>query len=143
MVDKRRHGSCLCGAVRFDIAVPEPDFSICHCGMCRKWSGGPFEAAHGGDLKFEKDDGLSWYRSSEWGERGFCSRCGTVLFWRFADKSQDFVGVSVEALDENDDLTLHRHIYIDSKPARYDFADDRPRLTEAEFLAELGIEPEK
>lgn len=141
-MEKRRHGSCLCGAVRFDIAVAEADFTICHCGMCRKWSGGPFEAAHGSDLTFENDDGLSWYRSSEWGERGFCSRCGTVLFWRFADQSQDFVGVSVEALDENDDMTLQRHIYIDSKPARYDFADDRPRLTEAEFLAELGIAPE-
>jgi hypothetical protein len=110
--------------------------------MCRKWSGGPFEAAHGADLKVESGDGPSWYRSSDWGERGFCSRCGTVLFWRFADKSQDVVAVSVEALDETDDLTLFRHIYIDSKPARYDFADDRPRLTEAEFLAELGIEPE-
>jgi hypothetical protein len=143
MVDKRRHGSCLCGAVQFDITIAEPAFSICHCSMCRKWSAGPFEAAHGAGLTHDGGDALSWYRSSDWGERGFCSRCGTVLFWRFADKSQDMVGVSVEALDENDDLSLSRHIYIDSKPARYDFADDRPRLTEAEFLAELGFDPEK
>lgn len=111
--------------------------------MCRKWAGGPFEGAHCSDLKLETNDGLSWYRSSKWAERGFCGRCGTNLFWRFADKSQDGMAFSVEALDDNDDLTLSRHIYIDSKPARYDFADNRPRLTEAEFLAELGIEPEK
>ena len=136
MTERKRDGGCLCGAVRFTVALVTTEFSICHCGMCRRWSGGPLEAAHcAGAPAFTKDDGLVWYRSSDWGERGFCGRCGTNLFWRLADNS-DVVAVSVEALDDADDLTLGRHIYIDSKPARYDFADDRPRVTEAEFLAE-------
>jgi len=136
MTEGKRSGGCLCGAVRFEIALAAPEFSICHCGMCRRWCGGPFEAAHCASAPaFANDDGLVWYRSSDWGERGFCGRCGTSLFWRLADKP-DVAAVSVEALDEASDLTLSRHIYIDRKPARYDFADDRPRVTEAEFLAE-------
>ena len=49
--------------------------------------------------------------------------------------------ISVEAFDESDDLTLGRHIYVDAKPSRYEFDDDRPRVTEAQLLAELGITP--
>jgi hypothetical protein len=51
--------------------------------------------------------------------------------------------IAADALDKSDDLVLDRHIYVDAKPARYEFADDRPRLTEAEVLAELGIDPDK
>jgi hypothetical protein len=137
-----RTGGCLCGAVRFEVSIPDTTFNICHCAMCRKWCGGPFQAVHSeGDATFTEDSGLTWYRSSDWGERGFCAKCGTSLFWRFADKAHPFLGLAVEALDDADDLTLDRHIFIDAKPARYDFKDDRPRMTEAEFLAELGIAP--
>ena len=48
--------------------------------------------------------------------------------------------VSSETLD-TDDLVLERHIYIDSKPDRYDFTGDHPRVTEAQLLKELGITP--
>lgn len=139
MANNRRRGGCLCGAVRFDVELPESSFSICHCGMCRRWGGGPFEAAHCRDPHFAKEDGLSWYRSSDWGERGFCNRCGTSLFWRLADKTKGMMAVSVESLDDNADLSLLHHIYVDHKPDRYEFADDRPRLTEAEFLGSMGF----
>jgi len=46
MTEGKRSGGCLCGAVRFEVALAEPEFSICHCGMCRRWCGGPFEEAH-------------------------------------------------------------------------------------------------
>ena len=35
-------GSCVCGAVRFTITTPIKETGACHCGMCRKWSGGVF-----------------------------------------------------------------------------------------------------
>lgn len=141
-IGDKRTGGCLCGAVRFEIAVPEPKFNICHCGMCRKWGAGPFMAVHcHGEASFSKDEGLAWYRGSKWAERGFCQRCGTSLFWRLAEDHAAMTVVSAEALDEPGDLTLERHIYIDAKPARYDFVGDQPRITEAELMAELGITP--
>jgi hypothetical protein len=122
--------------VQFEVTPATPDYTICHCGMCRHWCGGPMGAVHcARAATMTKDEGLTWYRSSEWGERGFCGRCGTNLFWRLAE-SHDVLAVSVEALDNADDFPLKRHIFFDQKPARYDFADDRPRVTEAEFMAE-------
>ena len=137
-----RSGGCLCGAVRFEIPVPEAKFNVCHCGMCRRWAAGPFFAVHcPAQANFTKESGLTWYRSSKWGERGFCGRCGTSLFWRLAGDPTAMLAVSAEAFDDADDLSLDRHIYIDAKPARYAFADDRPRLTEAQCLAEIGVTP--
>lgn len=135
-------GSCLCGAVAFEVSIAEPKFDICHCALCRKWGGGPFMAVScQGPARFTHEEGLSWYRSSEWGERGFCGRCGTSLFWRLAKDPDAFLSVAIDALDNADDLHLEHHIFYDAKPSRYEFADQRPRLTEAEFLAQLGLTP--
>ena len=136
----RRSGSCLCRAVRFSVSVPDPTFSICHCGFCRRWVGGPLMSVHcPGDAEFDGEGDLASYRSSKWAERGFCRTCGSSLFWRLAEDPGAMLIVAVDALDDAEDMTLHRHIYIDAKPDRYEFADDRPRITEAELLAELGV----
>ena len=92
-----------------------------------------------GPLTFTSDQGLAWYRGSEWAERGFCSKCGTSLFWRLAEDPDEMIIISAEAFDQSDDLTLERHIYSDAKPARYAFADTTPRVSEAELMIELGI----
>ncbi len=140
--ESTRTGSCLCGAVKFEVTVPEPKFSICHCAMCRKLSGGPLMSVHSeGDIRFSEEKGMTWYRSSDWAERGFCGKCGTSLFWRLADPKTPMLEISLEALDDIEDITLERHIYIDSKPDRYEFKDDKPRITEAELLKELGMTP--
>ena len=138
-----RAGGCLCGAVRFEVAVPEAKFSICHCGMCRKWSAGPFMAVHcTGEATFANEEGLAWYQSSPRAERGFCARCGSSLFYRLTSQPESpFLGVSAEAFDEAGDLTLDRHVYVDARPNRYEFGDSQPRITESELLAEFGITP--
>lgn len=33
-----------------------------------------------GSLKFIQQKHLSVFNSSEWGERGFCNACGTIIF---------------------------------------------------------------
>ncbi|MNL53295.1 hypothetical protein D3C87_1765290 [compost metagenome] len=43
--------------------------------------------------------------------------------------------VSVQAFDDPSVFAFEDEIYIDSKPANYDFAGDRPRLTGAEVEA--------
>ncbi len=137
-----RKGGCLCGAVQFEVPVPAPSFNICHCRMCRKWCSGPFMGVHcDGPAIFSDDSAITWFRSSEWAERGFCGQCGTNLFWRLADPATPIYVVSVEALEDRDDIELERHIYIEEKPARYEFKDDKPRITEAELMVELGITP--
>ena len=41
------HGSCLCGAVQFEINRAAGPFELCHCSRCRKSSGSAFVAAIG------------------------------------------------------------------------------------------------
>ena len=138
---QRMRGQCLCGAVEFAVDVPERTYSVCHCGMCRRWSGGPLMSVHCPEPHTEwlNDEGLSWYQGTPWAQGGFCSRCGSSLFWRLAQEPEGMLIVSVDALEDATGFALDRHIYSDAKPDRYDFADDRPRVTEAELMKELGL----
>ncbi|MCY3928404.1 MAG: GFA family protein [Acidobacteria bacterium] len=137
----RIRGQCLCGAVEFEVDVPERTYSVCHCGLCRRWSGGPLMSVHcpEPDTEWLNNEGLTWYQGTPWAQRGFCSRCGSSLFWRLAEQPEGMLIVSVDALDDGGEFALDRHIYSDAKPDRYDFADDRPRVTEAELMKELGL----
>ena len=85
----RQSGGCLCGAVRFTVAIMPTRTGACHCGMCRKWAGGPYMATDcGTDVTFEGADNIATYRSSPWAERGFCKTCGSNLFYRIVETGQ-------------------------------------------------------
>jgi len=43
-VATKQTGSCLCGAIRITAINPCKKVGACHCGMFRKWGGGPFAA---------------------------------------------------------------------------------------------------
>ena len=45
----------------------------------------------GSSLKIEDDTHLGVYRSSEWAERCFCTKCGTSLFYRLVGKNYDVI----------------------------------------------------
>ncbi len=143
MTTTKHTGRCLCGTVQFATSMPHDTFSICHCGMCRRWSAGPFMSAHSeGPLEITSGaESLAWYRGSKWAERGFCRNCGSTLFYRLANDPDRFTAVSVEALDDGGKFALNRHIFVDYQPKRYAFADDTPRVTEAELFKEFGAEP--
>lgn len=130
-------GHCLCGAVTFSVDAVNPEHHACHCDMCRRWSGAPFFAATVENIRFAGEDNITRYPSSRWAERGFCTTCGTNLFYRF--KEADEYYVCVGAFDDQTPFKMVGEIYIDSKPPGYAFAGDHPRLTEAEFLEKIGI----
>ena len=133
MTERTFKGGCLCGAVRFT-ATAANEAGVCHCGMCRKWAAGPFMAIEvGSTLKIEDDAQLGVYRSSEWAERCFCKTCGTSLFYRLVGKNYDVI--SAEALDDTSGLSLVSQIFIDEKPAYYDFANKTHNMTGAEVFA--------
>jgi len=130
-------GGCLCGAVRFTAQGVETDYHACHCGMCRRWSGGaPFFSATTESVAFESTEQLARYASSSWAERGFCRVCGTTLFY-FLEPTQAYM-MSVGAFDDQSPFQLVLEIFIDSKPEGYALAGERPRWTEAETLARLA-----
>lgn len=129
-------GHCLCGAVRFEAEGVETEFHACHCGMCRRWSGGaPFFGTAAKKVTFSGDE-LGRFASSDWAERGFCKRCGTTLFY-FLKPTSGYT-LSVGAFDDPSPYKLSQEIFIDHKPDGYAIAGEHPRLTEREILAKHG-----
>ena len=135
-------GGCLCGAVRFTAAPATRDVGACHCSMCRKWSAGPFMVLDCGDtLKVADDSKLGVYRSSEWAERCFCRQCGTPLFYRLVAQNLHFV--SAEAFDDREGYAFKSQIFIDEKPAYYDFANKTKNMTGPEVFAAFAAGQEQ
>ena len=123
-------GACLCGAVDFEVtgALPPPD--ACHCSRCRKWSG-HFSA--GTDvpraaLTIHGAENVTWFRSSERVRRGFCSTCGSALFFDPVDQTKhDWIGIAMGAFDLPTDTRLAMHIYVSDKGDYYDIGAGVPQ----------------
>lgn len=138
---ERLNGQCLCGAVKFTAVPAKMEMDVCHCSMCRRWSGGTFMAVMcDTSVQIENEAALGVYRSSEWGERLFCSTCGSSLFWRGVHDGK--MAVSMQAFAEPERFHFAEEIFINNKPANYDFANDTHRMTGEEFLAALAAKQE-
>ncbi len=120
-------GSCLCGAVTFEIdgTLHPPD--ACHCGQCRKWSGHVWASADvpRASLRIDGEDRVAWYRSSEKVRRGFCSTCGSSLFWD--PIGRDKIGVAMGAIEAPTGTRLGIHIFVADKGDYYEIADGLPQ----------------
>jgi hypothetical protein len=130
-------GACLCKAVTFAATDVSPKFSACHCGMCRRWNGGaPYFAVGVQTVAFDGAEHIARYDSSQWAERGFCTRCGTHLFY-FLKPVQRYL-ISMGCFDDTSPFTISREIFIDRKPEGYALVGDHERWTEAETFARLA-----
>lgn len=129
----KRSGRCLCGKVTYTFVPAELEIDACHCGMCRRWGGGPgYSVKSAGEADVTGRDYVSLYKSSEWGMRHFCRECGSHLF--YSAPSAGYFGVSAGTIDDLDGLAFTTEIYVDCQPAAYDAATPTRKLTEAEFL---------
>jgi hypothetical protein len=127
-------GRCLCGAVSFNADVAKREVDICHCSMCRRWSAGPYIGlGHDGAVAFQGAENIGVYKSSEWAERAFCKVCGSSLYYHLV--GTDHYSFSASTLDDQSGLVLTLQIFIEEKPAYYDFANDTRKLTGAEAFA--------
>jgi hypothetical protein len=132
-----RKGSCLCGSVRVEVARDVHKVDACHCGMCRKWGGGPLMAVGcEGGVEFTGEDHISAYGSSDWAERGFCRNCGTHLFYRL--KGADHYAIPAGLFDDHADFSFEEQIFIDKKPPYYEFANATHDMTEAEVFEKFA-----
>lgn len=130
---ENRRGACLCGAVGFSADLKALEVGTCHCSMCRKWSGGVFMAVECNSVEFDADAPFGVYRSSEWGERCFCTKCGSSLLWRSVDGAH--FAVSLQAFEKPEEFKFVSQIFIDEKPANYSFSEATQNMTGPEFIA--------
>ncbi|MEO0579646.1 MAG: GFA family protein, partial [Pseudomonadota bacterium] len=90
------------------------------------------------DTQFVGGDAIRVFNSSEWAERGFCSICGTHLFYRLKATGQHFIPVGL--FDDTDGLEFAQEVFVDEQPHYYRFANDTKRLTGAELFALISGE---
>ena len=123
-------GSCDCQGVVFELIAELRDVVFCHCSQCRKTSGHYWAATQVPkvNLNLIKATSLSWYDSSDKARRGFCSVCGSSMFYE--RKGIDKISVSAGSLETPTSLDQMRHIYVASKGDYYDISDDLPQFEE-------------
>ena len=131
---KKTKGSCLCGQVKFEIRGEIRDVVNCHCSKCRKFHGnyGAYTSVKFADLEISEQISLQWYRSStdetENVQRGFCSECGSSLFWRPID--QQNISIAAGSLDVPTNLKTIAHIWCRQIADFYKIEDDLPQFDE-------------
>lgn len=126
-----RKGHCLCGAVTFE-TESQDHYHACHCSQCRRWSGSPFMGVMAGpEVAFQGGE-VTRYRSSKIAERGFCTTCGSHLFY-YSIPAGVYV-IPAGLFEDQSDLKMTGEIYVDEQPSGYAFQGDHPRLTGEEFI---------
>ena len=129
-------GSCLCGAVRFEVAGPFPMLYQCHCSLCRKQGGsvsntGMIVAAD----KFRwlaGEAGIGKWQRSTGFRSHFCRTCGSTVPNPLRDTG--YVWVPAGALDDSGALTIGAQLFLGSK-----LACDVPRTDGLQFETAPGL----
>ena len=123
----------MCGAVTYKAEV-SGNFSACHCKMCQQWASGLFMGVHtdgfeltGGEAEFTR------FKSSDWAERGFCSKCGSNIYYHAVEYGHP--SVSLGSLDDTSGLTRTHEYYTDKEPLGLGRTDKTETMTEAEAVA--------
>ena len=123
-------GACLCKAITFDVEGQLAEVEACHCTHCRKWSGhvGMTVEVPRSRLIIKGKEYLKWFHSSEKARRGFCSVCGTSLFFDPTDKEKhEWTAVMMGAFDKPTNTKLAYHIFVAEKGDYYEIADGLPQ----------------
>jgi hypothetical protein len=118
-------GSCLCGDIRFETSAEPQGASMCHCGQCRKQSGGIWSSAYVPEAELTITGPVSWFASSDTAKRGICPRCGSFLFWKAHDENT--ISFSLGSVDGPTGLSLTKHIFVADKGDYYEIADGVPQ----------------
>jgi hypothetical protein len=123
-------GSCLCGAVRYEVDGALGPITCCHCSMCRKAQGTAFATNATVDAeRFRITTGresLRAYRSSPAKERVFCGTCGSPVYSRH-DARPAVVRLRIGTLDTPIEARPSAHIHVASKAEWWAIVDGLPQ----------------
>jgi hypothetical protein len=125
-------GACLCGAVQFEYQPPSLWCAHCHCSLCQRAHGAPVVTWVGvaqQQFHLTADQALRWYRSSVDSERGFCSHCGSTLFFR-SERWPGEIHIVHPNIKGDIDVMPAVHVHCESKAHWFTFDDSLPRRSD-------------
>ena len=117
-------GGCYCRAVTYCATDPHPRPVIaCHCKQCRQFTGYTYAATavQKTSLTIEGAAHITWFQSSDFAQRGFCTVCGSALFWN--DRESERISIAAGSVDDESHLNFGYHIYVDDQPSYYTLCD--------------------
>lgn len=120
-------GSCLCGAVQFNVNGPLRPVVACHCQQCRKTSGNYVTATSCPRDAISVTGEVRWFQSSPQARRGFCPTCGSNLFW---DGPGAHLSIMAGVLEAPTGLSLAGHIFCADKGDYYEIKDGLPQAAQ-------------
>ena len=124
-------GSCLCGAVQFEIELPTLFCGHCHCSMCRRPHGASFVTwccIPGERMRVTAGEhDIVNFKSSKLGSRNFCRHCGSQMF---CQTHADYINVALASLHGPIDRDPQAHYFWDSRAAWTRVNDDLPKFPE-------------
>lgn len=134
-------GSCLCGAVRFEVKEVTGPFEICHCNRCRKVSGSQGMAAiYCKTADYRMTEGAEYLQTFEAPilhqapaySLTFCRQCGSVL--PPAKPCGDIMELPAGLLDDDPGIKPDKHIFVEHLPGWDDITDGRPTFTREQIV---------
>ena len=130
-------GGCLCGAVRYEVSGALRPVVACHCSQCRRHTGHflASTAARLSDFRLLNSASLKWYDSSSAARRGFCSVCGSTLFW--LPNGRDYISIAAGSLDDSSALATACHIHVADKGAYYQIESGVAQIQDGQFSVPL------
>lgn len=114
------NGSCLCGAVKYEISGEVGDIVHCHCKTCRKAHGSAFSsvaAVQDDDFHLLSSDSLKSYQSSSGKHRYFCSNCGSQIYAKRETTSH--IVLRLGSVDSDLSSLEKEHIWVSEKANWY------------------------
>jgi hypothetical protein len=128
-------GRCLCGAVTIRTSLYRRTVSACHCGMCRRWTGGAF-LAFGADAAATAIDGpVRRFASSHGVDRASCADCGSVLWWQDTRRAEPSYDLAPGLFEAAHSFPLTRELYADEAMGCLHLTGEHARITRADYEA--------
>lgn len=124
-------GSCLCGAIRIELAGGIDSIIHCHCSLCRKNSGTAY-ATNGfintNELTVIDPDGkLGHYQTSPGKRRHFCTVCASPVY-SSNEQNPTKLRLRLGILDSDISERPQSHNFIGSKANWDDLDANLPRF---------------
>jgi hypothetical protein len=113
------HGSCHCGAIRFEADGDPQKAGVCHCTDCQSLTGSAFSLffqvpCEG--FKLTSGQPKIYVKTAESGNRraqAFCANCGTRL-WAAAEKDPPVYNLRIGTLRERAELPPRMQLWCRS-----------------------------
>jgi hypothetical protein len=128
------NGSCLCGAIKFEVTPPVAGFRYCYCSRCRKASGSAHAANIfvpekqfrwvSGEASVKRYDLPGAQRFAVW----FCPECGTRVPHKI--KTTENMLIPAGLLEEAPEKRPESSIFWDSRADWYVSPEEIPKFRE-------------